>query len=49
LDSAYIALNNEQNNEEIDEERIDNLRTYLGFDDEDDLRRYLKHDFVEYL
>jgi hypothetical protein len=47
LDSAYIALNNEQNNKEIDKELIDNLRTYLGFDDEDDLRRYLKHYFVE--
>ncbi|HJS63515.1 MAG TPA: hypothetical protein VJ767_01500 [Nitrososphaeraceae archaeon] len=47
MDSAYIALNNEQNNKEIDKELIDNLRIYLGFDDEDDLRRYLKHYFVE--
>jgi len=42
-----MALNYEQNNKEIDEERIDNLRTYLGFDDEDDLRRLLKHYFVD--
>ena len=47
MDSAYIALKNEQNNQEIDAEGIDSLRAYLGFDDEDDLRRYLKHYFVE--
>ncbi|MGE5781265.1 MAG: hypothetical protein ACM31J_00210 [Nitrososphaerales archaeon] len=47
MDSEYIPLNDEQTNKEIDEGRIDNLRTYLGFDDEDDLRRYLKHCFVE--
>jgi hypothetical protein len=47
LDSAYSVPDSKQQIENIDNEKILILRSYLGFDNENDLISYLKLYFVE--
>ncbi|MGD1836023.1 MAG: hypothetical protein ACPKPY_00625 [Nitrososphaeraceae archaeon] len=44
MNSAFPALEKSSANDYIDEDMtIENLIKYLGFEDEEDLRNYLKH------
>ena len=46
LASAGVALENCNSETGIKEEEFEGLRSYLGFDNEDELKSYLKHSFV---
>jgi hypothetical protein len=46
LVSAGVALENCNSETGIKEEEFEGLRSYLGFDNEDELKSYLKHSFV---
>jgi hypothetical protein len=46
LASAGVALENCNSETGINEEEFKCLRIYLGFDNEDELKSYLKHYFV---
>ncbi|MGZ5546659.1 MAG: hypothetical protein ACXWFZ_01750 [Nitrososphaeraceae archaeon] len=46
MESAVVALENCNSETGINQEEFECLRSYLGCDNEEDLKSYLKHYFV---
>ena len=47
--SAVLALNKDNAETGINQHEIECLKKYLGFDNEEELKSYLKHYFLEWL